>query len=360
MAHKIDNSKGFNAFVAFQEPAWHGLGTIFTEQLTTNQALQAGGLDYTVIKMPNVHNIPIINGSDTPEFIEIVSDDSFFTYRTDTNAVLGSKFGKSYEVLQNIEALNIVDEILQSGTATIETAGAIDGGKKAFICLKINKSIFVGDTDEVKQYVLIANSHDGSMAITAMPTNVRVVCNNTLTAALKGSNGAIKIRHTSNAAERLQEAAKVLKLITNNTAANEDNYNAMKAQIISKEEMFNYFGNIFLTPEEITKLQAGNSPKEVISSRKQNIMSEVLLYSQKGIGQSLATSNGNLNMWHSFNAVTGYMTAKKYKSTDQRAESLLFGSAADTIQTAGILALEPAKIKPIHKIANKFGGLNLN
>lgn len=45
MAHLIDNSKGFNAFVAYQAPAWHGLGEIFTEPLTTIQALQRGGLD---------------------------------------------------------------------------------------------------------------------------------------------------------------------------------------------------------------------------------------------------------------------------------------------------------------------------
>lgn len=230
MAHKIDNSKGFNAFVSFQKPAWHGLGEIFTEKLTTQQALEKGGLDYTVLKLPNVHYLP--NGQ------ELISEDSFFTVRTDVNKVLGSRLGKDYAVLQNIEALNVVDEILQSGRATIETAGAIDEGRKAFICLKVDQPIIISPDDVVNQYVIIATSHDGSMSITASPTNVRVVCNNTLTAALKGAVGAIKIRHTANASGRLHEAAKVLKLIANNTQANEDNYNAMKSAIISKEQMF--------------------------------------------------------------------------------------------------------------------------
>ncbi len=202
MAHKIDNSKGFSAFVSFQAPAWHGLGEVFTEQISTLDALKRGGLDYQVLKLPNIHYLP--NGE------ELISEDSFFTVRTDVNKVLGSRLGKDYEVLQNIEALNVVDEILQSGSATIETAGAINEGRKAFICLKVNKDIIVGDSDTVNQYVLIATSHDGSMSITATPTNVRVVCNNTLTAALQGAKGAIKIRSGTHQ-ERTKDCMKRLR-----------------------------------------------------------------------------------------------------------------------------------------------------
>lgn len=353
MGHLIDNSKGFNAFVEIKtdKPAWHGLGEIFTEPLTTIQALDRGGLNYTVLKLPNIHLLP--NGS------ELISEDSFFTVRTDVNKVLGSRLGKDYEVLQNVEALNVVDEILQSGRATIETAGVINEGRKAFICLRVDKSIFVGGSDEVKQYVLIATSHDGSMAITATPTNIRVVCNNTLTAALNGAKGAIKIRHTARANERLQEAAKVLNLISRNTEVNTENYNKMKSIVISKEDLMNYFGNIFCTPSEISDLQNGKKAQEVLSTRKQNILSDVARFAANGVGQAAALNpNNGLNMWYAYNAVTGYVARKKYSSVDDRANSMLFGSAADTIKEAGILALEPAKIQPLHR--TNFTGLNLN
>lgn len=347
----IDNSKGFNAFVAFQAPAWHGLGEIFTEPLTTMQALQKGGLDYTVLKLPNIHMMPDGN--------EIISEDSFFTCRTDVNKILGSRLGKDYEVLQNIEALNVVDEILQSGRATIETAGAINEGRKAFICLKVDKDIIVGTDDKVQQYVLIATSHDGSMAITATPTNVRVVCNNTLSAALRGAKGAIKIRHTQRAGERLQEAAKVLNLITTNTQVNADNYNRMKGIEISKADLMNYFGNIFCTPGEISDLQSGKAAKEVLSTRKQNILTDVVRFANNGIGQAAALNGKDgLNMWYAYNAITGYVIRKKYSSVDDRANSMLFGSAATLIQDAGVLALAPEKVQPLHKI--NISGLNLN
>lgn len=348
MAHLIDNSKGFNAFVSFAAPAWHGLGTILNSPVSTLDALHQGGLDYQVLKLPNIHCLP--NGE------EMISEDSFFTVRTDVNKVLGSRLGKDYVVMQNIEALNLVDEILQAGTATIETAGAIDEGRKVFICLKINKSIIVNGSDIINQYVLICTSHDGSLAITAMGTNTRVVCNNTLSAALRESQGKIKIRHTVNAASRLQEAAKVLKLISNNTAANEENYNIMANTIISKEQMFNYFGNVFCTNEEIKELQKGN--KNVISSRKANILNDVLNFANRGQGQSLAMKGSDFTMWSAYNAITGYVTRKKYSSASDRANSMLFGSAADTIEVAGTLALSPSKIQTLSKV--NFTDLNLN
>jgi phage/plasmid-like protein (TIGR03299 family) len=351
MAHLIDNSKGFNAFVSYQAAAWHGLGKIMDTAISTEQALNEGGLNFDVIKLPNIHYLP--NGS------EIISEDSFFTCRTDVNKVLGSKLGKDYEVLQNIEALNVVDEILQSGTATIETAGAINEGRKVFICLKVNQDLIVGSTDKVQQYVLVATSHDGTMSTTVTPTNVRVVCNNTLTAALNGAKGAIKIRHTSNQAMRLSEAAKVLNLIKENTEINTANYNRMREIAITKNDLMNYFGNIFCSEKEIKQLQAGLRVNDVLSTRKQNQLLEVAGFASKGVGQTEAlTGKDGLNMWYAYNAVTGYITRKKYSSVDDRANSMLFGAAAATIQDAGVLALNPDKIQPLHKV--NISGLNLN
>lgn len=354
MAHLIDNSKGYNAFIAAHVPAWHNLGKIFTNDITTQDALKEGGLDYEVIKLPNRHTLP------SGEII--ISDDSFFTLRTDVNKILGSRLGKDYTVMQNAEALDVVDEILQSGRAKIETAGVIDEGRKAFICLKVDKSIYVGgNQDEILQYVLIATSHDGTMSITATPTNIRVVCNNTLSAALGKASGAIRIRHTTNAKGKLYEAAKVLNLISTNTEANTDNYNRMKSIKIAQETMFSYFGNIFCTPDEIKQFQNGLQVNDVLSTRKQNILTEVATFANTGIGQSMTVdADGSLNMWTAYNAITGYFTGKKYRDADMRANSLLFGYTADVIQKAGQLALQPEKIKPMHKTVSKFTEFQLN
>lgn len=350
MPHLIDNSKGFNAFVSYAAPAWHGLGEVFNEKINAETALNKSGADFDVLKLPNIHILP--NGS------ELISEDSFFTVRTDVNKVLGSRLGKDYTVLQNIAAFNLVDEILQAGTAEIETAGVIDEGRKVFICLRVNKNIIVSGNDVVKQFVLITNSHDGSLAITVMPTNVRVVCNNTLSAALTERGDKIRIRHTTNAADRMREAAKVLNLIKDNTDLNGENYEQMKATLISKEQMFDYFGNIFFNSEEINKLQRGVKAADFLSTRKQNILSDVVNFTNRGQGQAEALNNGNINMWYAYAGLTGYLTRKKYETANQRANSMLFGTDAERIQRGGILALAPDKIKPLHK--NLTNSINLN
>lgn len=352
MAHLIDNSKGFNAFISFAKPGWHGLGQVFTEPLNVEQAIQRAGLDFDVLKLPNIHFLP--NGE------EIISDSSFFTVRTDVNKVLGDRLGKDYTVLQNTETFNLVDEILAQGTASIETAGSIDEGKKVFVCLKLNKDILVNGNDTVNQYMLFANSHDGSMSITATPTNIRVVCNNTLSAALRSASGAIKIRHTSNAAARMQEAAKVLKLIAHNESVNTDTYNIMRETDISTKTFMAYIGNLFFTPEEVGKMQAGTQMTEAIGTQKMNLIKDLSLYANNGAGQQMAISaNGSLNMWYAYNAVTGYLTRKKYKTADARANSMLFGGTAAIIEKAGVLAIAPEKIKPLHRII-QTDDLNLN
>lgn len=351
MAHKLDFSKGQVAFISYQAPAWHGLGKVFNQEISIQQALTESGLDFHVEKLPNVHRFIGANGRPS----EIISANSFFTIRTDVNKVLGDRLGPDYTVYQNTQALDIVDELLNTKKVTIETVGAIDEGRKVFTCLKLNNSIVVDGTDEIFQYVLLANSHDGSLAITAMPTNVRVVCNNTLSAALSSAKGSYKIRHTRNAADRVKEAFTIMGLLEDNSKANSAAYNAMKHNSLTKEEFFDYVGNIFITPAEIAEFNKGN--KDAISTRKQNTIGEVLQYATNGVGQREALGN-SLNMWYAYNAVTGYLTSKKYSNADDRFNSLMLGDGAKKILNAGELALKPHNIRPLAKA--KDAGMSMN
>ena len=339
MAHLIDSSKGFDAFVAVA-PAWHGLGTILPDGITTKQALTLGGLDYNVIKSPNIHRYP--DGS------EVVSKTSFFNWREDTRAILASKIGSDYKVFLNASALEIVDEILQRGTTTIETSGVIDGGKKAFIVLKYAKEINISG-DVTKTYCLICTSHDGTQSIIAMPTNVRVVCNNTLQMALGKRNDRINIRHTQNASNRLRDALKVLKLLDESMDQTEfAYYKASQTKFSDPQSFFDYIGNVFLSPEEITAFQKG-AKKESLSKRKQNVIKEVLKYAETGTGQASTLLDNTPTFWTGLNAITGYATRKKYKSADDRMDSLLFGGSSELIDKATALATGNKQIQTLRQ-----------
>jgi phage/plasmid-like protein (TIGR03299 family) len=62
-----------------------------------------------------------------------------------------------------------------------------------------------GVADVVKNYLMGYTSHNGTANLTAQPTPVRVVCKNTLNAAIKGCVSAYKIRHTKGAGARLED-----------------------------------------------------------------------------------------------------------------------------------------------------------
>jgi len=91
-----------------------------------------------------------------------------------------------------------------------ETAGALGKGERIFITAKLPGYIKVGSDDLIEKYPFLTTSHDGSGSITAAFTPIRIVCNNTLNAALRNCSNSIKIRHTQNAKEHLEEAHKVM------------------------------------------------------------------------------------------------------------------------------------------------------
>lgn len=119
--------------------------------------------------------------------------------------------GHTYRIVQNEEAFAWCDELLGGEGFHYKTAGAL---RKGSVCWLLAQAPFQLDLPDspVDMYVMLTNTHDGSGAVTACATPVRVVCMNTLRAALRGAQATYKIRHTSSAQERLAEARRVLGL----------------------------------------------------------------------------------------------------------------------------------------------------
>jgi phage/plasmid-like protein (TIGR03299 family) len=156
-----------------QQKPWHGLGKIVENYPTSAKALQFAGLDFTVAKLPNHHVFE--DGK------SIKSQNSFFTYRTDTDDVLGDKLGPEYQVVQNVDAFAFFDAIVEGEGIMYETAGALGKGERIFICAKLPTYIKVGSDDLIEKYLFLTTSHDGFGSITAAFTPTRIVCNNSAT-----------------------------------------------------------------------------------------------------------------------------------------------------------------------------------
>ena len=117
--------------------------------------------------------------------------------------------GQRYQVVQPKAVLEFYRDLTEISGFELETAGVLKEGKKFWALAKTGKEAALKGNDLVKGYLLLATSCDGTLATTATPTTIRVVCNNTLTIALNGATSAIKVPHsTSFDAQAGQEAAR--------------------------------------------------------------------------------------------------------------------------------------------------------
>ncbi len=215
MAHELEiGENGEVAFASLREPAWHKLGTVFEEEVNTQKMLELAHLDNWNVRLEDVA-VPDTFKSDK---------DYYFVTRTnpfnaEQNDVLGV-VGERYKVLQNEDLFSFGDNLLDGG-GRWETAGSIKNGRQVFGSIALADSITLdpnGRADKIDNYLLINTSHDGSVAIQASITPVRVVCANTLNLALSQTRGknapkqSFKIRHTQTAEGKIAVAREALGL----------------------------------------------------------------------------------------------------------------------------------------------------
>ena len=118
-------------------------------------------------------------------------------YRSDTHAAL-SVVSQRYKVVQPQEVLEFYRDLSEVAGFELETAGVLKAGRRFWALARTGKSACLKGNDVVHSYLLLATSCDGTLATMAIPTSVRVVCNNTLAMALQGANaGAIKVPHST-------------------------------------------------------------------------------------------------------------------------------------------------------------------
>ena len=244
MAHELETQNGKASFASFREPAWHGLGTVFTEEKNTAEMLAAANLNNWNVRLEDV-NIPSHLVSDK-EYQYVVRTNPTDNTQTDVLGVVGQR----YHVLQNEDLFSFGDNILDGG-GRWETAGSIRGGRVVFGSLALERETVLdpsGVADKVKTYLLINTSHDGSIAIQASITPVRVVCANTLNLALGSKRGknaikqSFKIRHTQTANGKVQIARETLGLANKYM----DAFDIMAKTMIEKEITAQDFNNIIL------------------------------------------------------------------------------------------------------------------
>ncbi len=330
MAHNINFNEqtGKHSFFSVQQKAWHGLGQIVEGYPTSAEALKFAGLDYVVEKR-NLFTYDNENQAADADIEikipEIVVPNYFATVRTDNEAVLGV-VGKDYEVVQNTDAFSFFDAIVGGDGIQYETAGALGKGERIFITAKLPKYIKVGNDDLIEQYLFLTTSHDGGGSIMAAFTPVRIVCNNTLNAALRNHSNSIKIRHTANVKDRLEEAHKLMGITNQLSTELEGIFNRWTKVRITDPEVKKLI-QLALVPnkEVLQNIQAGKDDE--LSTCFQNMTDAAFEYAMSNESQMLPTTEGTL--FGAYNAVTGYFqNVRNYKNDEAKIKSILYGGTA--------------------------------
>jgi phage/plasmid-like protein (TIGR03299 family) len=342
MAHNLNYNgrTGKYSFFSVQQKAWHNLGQIVGQYPTSTEAIKYAGLDFEVVKSPlytHSTGISISNGGEIKEGGNILLPGNFATMRTDTNTVLGV-VGKDYQIVQNADAFAFFDAIVGGDDGILyETAGALgNNGERIFITAKLPGYIRVGNGDDVtEKYIFLTTSHDGTGSITAAFTPVRIVCQNTLNAALGNMSNVVRIRHTSGVKQRLENAHKVMGLA-----------NQLSTQL---EGIFNQWAKVHICDEEVKKLiRLALCPnKETLDALKKgaddelstlfkNTVEDAFAYAMMADTQQMNTTRGTV--FGAYNAVTGYyQNVRSYKDDESKLQSIVMGG---TVQAKAQRAFE--------------------
>ena len=179
MSDMIDNTKGFDAIAYRGQTPWHGKGYSIQDGDSTDTIIEKAGLGYNVKASPVSF---VCSDSGVGPIYSFPNRNVL--YRDDTGHPLGI-LAKGYKIVQPRVVVDFFAKILEREGATLEVVGALDGGRRVWALAKLNLAVAdIFDGDIVEPYLLCATSYDGSLSTTVKATGIRVVCHNTITAAI--------------------------------------------------------------------------------------------------------------------------------------------------------------------------------
>ena len=229
-------------FYTRQKP-WHGLGTMVAEAPTSKEALSLAGLDWKVLQQP----VQTVRGIPLKGYLANI--------RSTDGKVLGVVTDK-YRVVQNEEAFAFTDSLLGEGV-TYETAGSLQEGKKVWLLARLPQRYIISG-DEIAPYLVFSNSHDGSGAIKAAMTPVRVVCNNTLNLALETAKRSWSTSHTGELAGKKLDARRSLLYADNYMAELGKAFERLNRTRVTDRQVLDYINCLFPDMENMTAQQQKN------------------------------------------------------------------------------------------------------
>ena len=331
MTHEFESGAFFNG-----KAAWHGLGQVFDGAMAPRDAFAVANADWDVLSLP----VRDDDGQPEKGWKRIV--------RADTKKLL-HVHPDTYIPVQNSRLIEVAESLERY--ADISAVCVLREGKRVTFTSELKDAkIDVVKGDTVSQYIVGATSHDGSIAFSVLFSPIRVVCQNTLSAALgvAGSDASkiLKVRHTKNCNSLIDHLPKLIDCQRQTFKGGLAELQAMAAKPCQYEDFKGYVSAVFADQLSgkinAVRGQASTARARTIDDLPQWQRLQNLFYGQ-AIGSEIAGVNGTY--WGAYNAVTQWVTHESVRTKDQseaarqRLESLYWGKNADTLTKAHTLAL---------------------
>jgi len=328
VAHEIWIDDGRAAMFYVGEKPWHRLGTQLEAPPSSEAAIVAAGLDWTVTKVP-LYVAAQARLHELRDRFAIVREDKLGSADFPVFGIVGP----DYVPLQNSEAFAFFDPIVKDGHATYETAGALGHGERIWIQARLSNDIEIVAGDMIQRYLLLSNTHNASSSLQVKLTPVRVVCNNTLTVALSKGR-SICIRHDQAMDEHLEQATNLLALVEDEYARVTAAFRRMAARKLTQHQAAAYFAQVF--PDSAS---ANPVARQLVADKRR--WATHFFHEGEGNGQRPVRET----LWAAYNGVTELIDHRKPNVggsdfSSRRLHSIWSGAGAMVKQRALQIAQE--------------------
>ena len=312
MAHQLQQM----AYVG-QTP-WHQLGNELPPKQTIDTWARQAGMDWSICESP-VRYLAETSGA----LGAIKSfEDQKVLYRSDTQEAL-SVVGHRYQVVQPRDVLEFYRDLTELSGFELETAGVLKAGRKFWALARTGKQARLKGTDVVNGYLLLATSCDGSLATTATPTTIRVVCSNTLNLALNGASCAVKVPHRTSF--DAQAVKKQLGIAVSQWDSFMYRMKILSERRVKSHEAMNYFMKVICEAAQPAPYSGADKAPSLSNERALAKVQEI--FDGRGRGAELAAAKGTA--WGLLNAVTEFVDhERRARSQEYRLDSAWFGQGA--------------------------------
>lgn len=315
MAHNLDmtNGRANMAFLGDRKDIWHKLGQSKKPGASVESWRVDAGLNWEAIKVPAIASLA------GPEFNHLAHNqvtvkDRNFIVRSDNGAVLGYASNR-YQPVQPAEVLDWFERYISVDPRfQLDVAGSLRDGAIIWATATFNGAMNVAGDQHVAR-LLMTTTFDGSGATLNKGTMTRVVCNNTLDAALSDARCTVRTRHSTkfDAKQVSDELARVAKGFETYKLMGD----AMAQANMTVADLADFFKDMLDIPHD--------AKEEDISTRKANQYKALA-----ACYKTTAAEGARGNAWAALNTITRYVDHERHTARDDAArfDSAQFGSGA--------------------------------